>query len=261
MTRLETRTLVVLASLALASPALADLAEIKASGVLRVVAVKEEAPEMFSFSDTGEPGFEREIIEGFARLQGVKVQPVPAVNADERIVLLNKGAGDVIIGIVVTEARKKLVDFSSEVLPSRHVVVSYQPQPPIETLEAFRAAKVGVVKGTSWAQAAVEAGVPAGSLESFGDRYEAFDALKAGRIGATVITLSDYTLALRKYPGAQAGLTLGASTVAAMAVRKGDDQLLAALDEYLENFRKGPSWSRLVVKYFGEKALAVLGRK
>lgn len=259
MTRLETRTFVVLASLALAPPALADLAEIKASGVLRVVAVREEAPEMFSFSDTGEPGFEREIIEGFARLQGVKVQPVPAANADERITLLNKGAGDVIIGIVDTAERRKLVDFTSEVIPARHIVISSRK--PIETLADFKAAKVGVVKGTSWARAAVEAGIPADTMETFADRNVMLEALKEGRITASVMTISDFTLAAKKNPGVVGGLLLGEPGSAAFAVRKSDAQLLQALNDYLGNFRKSPSWNRLVVKYFGESALAVLGRK
>jgi hypothetical protein len=34
----------------------------------------------------------------------------------------------------------------------------------------------------------------------------------------------------------------------------------AALDEFLGNVRKGTTWSRLVVQYFGDQALAVLGR-
>jgi hypothetical protein len=43
-------------------------------------------------------------------------------------------------------------------------------------------------------------------------------------------------------------------------VRKEDAELLAALDEYVSNFRAGSSWSRLIVKYFGDQALRALGR-
>ena len=134
MPRLMAAAAFALAALTLAPRAGADLAEIKARGTLRLIAVREEAPEMFSFSDTGEPGFEREIAEGFARLHDLKVQAVPAANAEERI--------------------------------------TWHPQRVVSRLEEFRAEKVD-----------------------------------------------------------------------------------------LDNLRKGPSWSRLVVKYFGEKALSVLGRK
>jgi ABC-type amino acid transport substrate-binding protein len=44
-------------------------------------------------------------------------------------------------------------------------------------------------------------------------------------------------------------------------VRKPDTKLRAELDAYLENLRSGASWNRLIVKYFGEKALTVLGRR
>jgi hypothetical protein len=32
------------------------------------------------------------------------------------------------------------------------------------------------------------------------------------------------------------------------------------ISTYLGNVHRSPSWSRLVVKYFGEQALSVLGR-
>ncbi len=256
-----TRTLAAALALALAGgvAAAGDLAEIKTRGVLKVIAQKDEAPEMYSQAPTGDPGFERETVEGFARLHGLKIETVAVDNSGERIPALQRGAGDVIIGIVDTAERRKLVAFTSEVIPARHIVISFRK--PIETLADFKAAKVGVVRGTSWARAAVEAGIPADAMESFGDRNLMLEALEAGRITASVMTVSDFTLAAKKNPGVVGGLLLGEPGSAAFAVRKGDAQLLQALDDYLGNFRKSPSWNRLVVKYFGESALAVLGRK
>lgn len=256
------RRAVLTASLTLvgAAVAVADLAEITKRGTLKVIAVREEAPEMVSFAASGEPGFEREMVEAFGRLHNLKVALVPVDTSEERIKALQRGDGDLILGIVATEPRRKLIDFTVEVLPARHVVISYKPNPVIRTVEEFRAAKVGVVRGTSWAQAAIEAGVPADKLENFAQRYDALDALRDGRIAATVMTVSDFTLATRKYPGLQPGVYVGPASSAGWGLRKTDTDLRAALDEYLDNFRKGPGWNRLVVKYFGEQALAVLGR-
>jgi membrane-bound lytic murein transglycosylase MltF len=53
---------------------------------------------------------------------------------------------------------------------------------------------------------------------------------------------------------------VGAPGKVAWAVRKQDRALREALDEYLGNVRRGPTWSRLIVKYFGDQALSVLGR-
>ena len=238
----------------------ADLPELKARGILKVVAQRDEAPEMFSFVATGAPGFEREMIEGFGRLHGLKVETLAVKTSDERIPSLTRGDGDVIVGIVETDARKKLVDFTVEVIPARHLVVSRKPT-ALKTVEEFRAEKVGVVKGTSWAAAALDAGVPAAKTEFYPDRDMLLAALKEGKITATVMTVSDFTLAAKRDADLVGGVFVGPAASAGWAVRKEDEQFRAALNEYLENFRKGPSWSRLVVKYFGEQALAVLGRK
>ena len=54
-------------------------------------------------------------------------------------------------------------------------------------------------------------------------------------------------------------MTLGGALSSAWAVRKTDVQLRRALDAYLVALRRSPNWSRLLVKYFGEDAPAVLG--
>lgn len=253
----------VLAAVAPVLPAAvvaADLAEIKAGGRLRVIAQKDEAPELFNHG-AGEPGFEREVIEGFARLHELKVEPVVLATAADRIPALNAGRGDVIIGIVDLPERRRQVSFTVEVLPIRHMVLTHQPHPRIETVEAFRAARVGAVRNTSWARVAEEAGVKAEAMTLFADRSDVFAALREGRIEATVITLTDGIVAMKRHPGLEAGLQLGEPGQSGFAVRKGDTRLLAALDEYLSNFRRSPSWNRLLVKYFGDQALAVLGRR
>lgn len=237
-----------------------DLPEVRSRGVLRVIAQAHEPKELFNLG-AGEPGFEREVIEGFAKLHAVKVEPVVAPSSADRIPMLGRDRGDVIIGIVDLPERRRQVAFTGEVLPVRHMAMTHKPHAPIRSVEALRAAKVGVVRNTSWARAAEEAGVAAEATTLFADRADVFDALRDGRIEATVITLTDGILAIKSRPGLEAGVLLGEPGSSAFAVRKGDAALLAALDEYLGNFRKSPSWNRLLVKYFGDQALDVLGRR
>ncbi len=238
----------------------ADLPEILKGGRLRVVAGTGEQPEMFSFKSDGEPGFERELLEGFARLHGLKLEPVAVKSWEDRIPTLLRGDGDVIIGIVDTEQRRKQVAFTTEVLPVRHLAVSARPHRVIGTVEELRAERVGVVRGTSWAQAALEAGVPPDQLEPYADVEPVLAALRSGEVTATVMALNDFTLATKRRPELQAGCFLGAPGRAAWGLRKTDTKLQAALDEYLGNVRRTPTWGRLVVKYFGEKALVILGK-
>jgi ABC-type amino acid transport substrate-binding protein len=237
-----------------------DLAEIRARGSIRVIAALGVQAEEFSFTTGPNPGFEREMIEGFARVEHLKLEVLPGVSWDARIPLLLRGEGDVIVGLTETEPRKALIAFTSETIPTRHVVVTHTPHPVIDTLEDLRKERVGVVAETSWAQAAADAGVTAAKTQTFAEIEPILAALKAGRIGATVLSVSDFTLAAKRHPGLRMGLLLGAPEHQAWGLRKEDTQLAKAMNAYIENLRKTPSWSRLVVKYFGEQALSVLGR-
>ena len=75
---------------------------------------------------------------------------------------------------------------------------------------------------------------------------------------AVVLGVENAISAQRVDPALQLGLFLGAPTSLAYGVRKGDVELRKALDEYIENLRRTATWSRLVVKYFGEMAPEVL---
>lgn len=238
-----------------------DLAEIKARGSLRVLVSADEEPEIFSFTAGPAPGFEREIIEGFAKLHRLNLQVVRVPSFADIIPALLKGDGDIIMAIIDTESRRKLVDFTVENLPSRHVVITRRPHRVVGTLGEFRREQVGVVTDTAWAEAAVAAGIPAAKTKGFADVEGVLGGLRSGTVSATVMSISNATLAARRDPALQLGLLLpGPSGGVAWAVRKADQELLRALNDYLGSHRKTASWSRLVVKYFGEDALNVLGR-
>jgi ABC-type amino acid transport substrate-binding protein len=258
---MRTRVTGALAALLLAAgPAAAfDLPEIQARGSLRVIAADGEQPEMFDFDgDPAKPGLEREMIEGFARLKRLKLEVVKVGAFSERIPALLRGDGDVIVGLVDTAERRKQIDFTAEVLPVRHVVVTHKPKAPVQSLDELRRRKAGTIRGTTWARETAAAGVPESQTELFADTGPMLDALAAGRIEAAVMTVSDFTLAATRLPGLEAGLVVGEAGRAAWGVRKPDVKLKAELDAYLENMRSGPSWNRLIVVYFGEKALSVL---
>ena len=103
--------------------------------------------------------------------------------------------------------------------------------------------------------------MPRSSLVPF-ERFEALvEALEKGSLGTAVMPVSEFALGTRQHPRLQAGVTVGPVGSVAWAVRKEDRQLLAALDEHLQAARRAGTWNRLVVKYFGDRALEVLGRR
>jgi polar amino acid transport system substrate-binding protein len=238
----------------------ADLAEIKARGTLKVIAAADEAPETFSFAPGPNPGFDRELAEGFVRLHGLTLEPVRVKQYADRLPALTRGEGDVIIAIFDTEDRRKLVDFTVEVLPTHNVAVTLDPRPPVKSAAELASLRVGAVRGAKPAEETLAAGVPASALRLFDTQSDLTQALRKGSLDAVVLPISEFASASRQSQGLTAGATVGPRGKIAWAVRKSDAALLQALDQYLSTVRRGPAWSRLVVKYFGDQALKVLGR-
>jgi ABC-type amino acid transport substrate-binding protein len=235
-----------------------DLDDLKARGSLRVLVAADEDPVWFSLRPSAAPGFEREVLEGFARLQKLRFEIVPVPRWDEAIPMLLRNAGDVLGGISVTAERRQKVDFTIELLPARSIVVTRRPKPPIRSLAALRAARVAILPNTVWAEALDKAGVPASRTLRVADVPEAIEAIRVGHADATVSGVVDFFLQRRLHPELEAGLALGEPMSSAWAVRKSTPELRQALDAYLVQLRKGPNWSRLLVQYFGDDAPAIL---
>ncbi len=252
--------LVALSLVAGGSAAALDLPQIQKRGVLRVIVAADEAPETFAIEASSQPGFEREILEGFTRLHGLKIEVVKAPGHAQRLPLLQKGDGDLIVAIFDTPERRLVADFTPEVMPTHNIAVSLKPAARIARLDELKAARVAVIRGAKPAEEAVQAGVPASALVPVDTMDALVRALQKGDASAAVIPVSEFALALKRTPGLQAGATVGPTGRVAWAVRKEDDALEAALTQYLTNFRRSASWSRLVVKYFGDQVLTVLGK-
>jgi membrane-bound lytic murein transglycosylase F len=223
---------------------------------LRVLVAADEMPEIFSFTDTGRPGLERELLEGFCRMHRLKLEIVPVREFDQIIPMLLRGEGDVITGIVNTEARRQKVAFTSEVLPVRHLAVTRRPTPAAARPEDLRTLRVGVIPGTSWERATVEAGVPAAKRVAFRDADALLAGLRARQVEAVVMPLLDYALASKRDPELAAGAFIGSSLSGAMAVRPDDLPLLEALDGYLRGM--GQARHAMMFKYLSEEALSLI---
>jgi ABC-type amino acid transport substrate-binding protein len=237
----------------------ADLADVKNRGSLRVIVSADEAPETFDPKGGARPGFERELVETFAHLHGLKVEVLPAKGLAERIPMLLAGRGDLVVAIFDTAERRQQVAFTSEIMPTYNVAVTLAPKPAVQTLVELQRESVGVIRGAAPADEAAAAGVK--SLQRFESSKELVSALSAGEVTALVIPISEFALAWKHEPRLTAGVAVGSTGSVAWAVRKEDVALRTALDEHLANVRRSASWNLLLVKYFGDQAPLVLGRR
>lgn len=250
----------ILVWLAAAVPAAADLDDVKKAGSLRVVVnLDRRRPEFFAEPSSARPGFDQEVLRGFAALHRVALVPVFASGWDALIPALLAGKGDVIAGrFTATETRRKQIAFTSEVFPYRLVVITRKPHPVIRTLEELRRERVGTTRGSMMVEVLENARVPASARDETIPTGGYVEALKAGRVTAAVWGVESAIASQQEDPDLQLGMFLGPPGSLAYGVRKEDGALLRALNAYVEDLRRTPTWSRLVVKYFGEKAPEIL---
>lgn len=144
--------------------AAADLAEIKQRGSLRVLAVVDtREPESFSLKSATAPGFDVEILLGFAKAQKVELKVVPAAGWAGLLAALLEGKGDMVAGrFAATPQRRRLVEFTQEVFPTRPYVVTRKPHPGVSNTEALKSEKVGTIAGTSMYEALLAQGLVPG---------------------------------------------------------------------------------------------------
>jgi len=127
----------------------------------------------------------------------------------------------------------------------------------VATVEALREEKVGTIKGSSMAEA-VRAVVPAPNVDDSFPPGGLPGALVAGKVSAVVLGVESAIAAQRQDQEMELGTFVGPPRSLAYGVRKQDAALLQALNEYIDNVRRTPTWSRLVVEYFGASAPDIL---
>src|SRR5262245_62510559 len=235
MTR-KTRTAAALCLLASASSSswAADLPEILARGSLKVLTViDEERPEFFTHPPRAAPGFDRELVESFCRRHKLTLDVVTQTGSEALIAALLAGKGDVIAGrFRVSEERLQRMAFTVETFPSRLVVISRRPNPPVTSVQQLLQEKVGTMSGTVMLDELQKAGLPLDKIVRLGVG-ELPEALRSGRITAGVWGIESAIAMQRDDPGIQLGMFLGPPGKIAWAVRKQDAALLRALDAHI----------------------------
>jgi ABC-type amino acid transport substrate-binding protein len=237
-----------------------DLPEIQQRGVLRVIVGTDGMPEAATLEPGAAPGLERELVEGFAALHRLPIEFVPVPVHSDRFPALLAGKGDLVVGNVgITEERRNVVAFTREVFPNRSIAVSWRPHPPVRSLEQFRRERVGTMRNSAWSARLSSAGVPAANVDdSFKTAEEVVAALRAGKVTAVAMPVDRALVEKRRNDDLQLGVFLPPSPGRAWALRKESPALLRLLDEYIANVRRGPTWNRLVIKYYGDVALELL---
>lgn len=193
-------------------------------------------------------GFDIDLIKEIARISGFEIEFVD-MQFDGLLPALESGKIDLIIsGMTATEDRKKFVDFSSPYYSTKQAILVYQDEQKIQSFDDLVGRKVGVVLG--FTGDILVSKIPNIQSQKFNAASEVILALKSKKIEAVVM---DYETA-KNYAKQNSELKLVqtdfASEEYAIAMRKGNEELLGKINQAIKQIKENGFYDGLIAKYF-----------
>ncbi len=209
----------------------------------------------FNFQDENGDlvGFDVEIGSEIAARMGMEAKPV-ANPWDTLLMGLNAGKFDCIIGsMAITEERREQADFSRPYYRSGAQVFVAADNTEITTEEDIRDKKIGVVKNSTFRDAASEF---TDQVTEYDSDLTALQDIGTGRLDAVI---TDQMVGLRVMKeGAMNIKDVGEPLwldEMAIPVQKGNTQLLDKINQALEEIIEDGTYDRISEKWFGRSIL------
>lgn len=208
----------------------------------------------FSFQDENGKlaGFEVELSEALAKQLGVKVK-FQATKWDGILASLDAKRLDVVVNqVTISDERKKKYDFSEPYTVSGiQALIQSKDKGQIKTAQDLTGKKVGMGLGTNYEQWLKEH-VPGAIIKTYDDDPTKYQDLRIGRIDAILV---DRLAALELIKKTKDTLVLAGDPFsrqeAGVTLRKGEPELLAAINKALDTLRADGTLAALSKKYFG----------
>jgi len=225
-----------------------DLAKIKAAGILRVGTEGNYSP--FTYRDAkGElVGFDVEIAQEIAKKLGVKAAFTEGP-WDGLIAGLDANRYDAVVNeVTITDARKAKYDFSDPYGATKAVLIVKSDNAKVKGFADLKGKKVVANLTTTYAQLARDNGASVISSDL------PFDLVSQGRADATINDRLFFLDYLKQKP--KVGLKIVAEhnevDYQGVIVRKGNPQLVAAINKALADLKAEGKYLEISRKYFGE---------
>ncbi len=200
-------------------------------------------------------GFDIDLITEIAKIEGFNVQ-IRDMSFDSLIPALKAGVIDIAIaGMTITKEREKVVDFSEPYwYANQDVIVKKDSKYTVTVLCGNHT--IGVQTGTTgdlWvSDNLVKPGyLKAGNVKRYQSFIYSLQALLNGAVDANVLD-SPVAERFAKMKPVKIVATLVTGESYGIAVRKGDDKLLAAINGGLKRVKSSGYMEKLIDKYFGK---------
>ena len=209
-----------------------------------------------SLDDKGEiVGFDIDVMRAVARKAGIEVKFVDTPWASI-FAALDQGERDMLVSaITVTAERKQTMDFSNPYFRAQQLIVLRQASRVARFADLSRL-EVGVQIGTIGDEAVTELkGSSNAGINRFESTLLALKALESGGVDAVVAENGLVSHYMVKNPGTRFKTVSDPELVPqhyAVAVKKGNAELLGRLDRGLIDIKADGSYDAIYAKYFGQ---------
>jgi len=236
---------------ALPAQAGANLDAIKQAGVLKVGTEGTYAP--FTYHDESGKlvGFDVEIAEAIATKLGVKVEFVEG-KWDGLIAGLDANRYDTVINEVgITDKRKEKFAFSDPYIASRAVLIVKDDNADIKDFKDLKGKKAAQSLTSNFAEIAKSNGAEIVGTDGFD---QSIALVTQGRADATIndsLSFFDFKTKQAAAPVKIVAQEKDAS-YSGVILRKGDDDLVAAINAALKDIAADGTYQKISTKYFGQ---------
>ncbi|MGU3398937.1 amino acid ABC transporter substrate-binding protein [Brucellaceae bacterium D45D] len=238
---------------ALLSPSLAgeNLDAIKKAGVLKIGTEGTYAPFTFHDKENKLVGFDVEIGEAVADKLGVKPEFVEG-KWDGLIAGLDANRYDAVINQVgITEERKQKFNFSNPYIVSKVVLIVKDDNDTIKDFADLKGKKSAQSLTSNYGKIAKDAGAELVATDGFD---QSIQLVLTGRAEATLNDSLSYLDFKKQQPNAPVKIAAEKENADAsgIIVRKGDDELVAAINKALDDIKADGTYDKIAQKYFGQ---------
>jgi len=236
---------------ALAAPAFAELADVKAAGVLRIGTEGTYAP--FTYHDaSGElVGFDVEIGREVAKRLGVEARFLEG-RWDGLIAGIDANRYDAVINQVgITEERKAKYDFSEPYIASKAALIVKEGNDEIKGFDDLKGKKSAQSLTSNYAKMAEAAGAELVATEGFD---QAIQLVVNGRADATINDSLSFYDFKKQQPNApvEIAATQDEAAYSGIIVAKGQPELVAAINKALAEIKADGTYKKIAETYFGQ---------
>ncbi|MFG3452931.1 cystine ABC transporter substrate-binding protein [Stutzerimonas stutzeri] len=228
------------------------LEEVKANGILKVGLEGTYPPFNFQDENGQLTGFEVDLANALAEELGVKAEFQPT-KWDGILAALESKRLDVVINqVTISEERKQKYDFSTPyTLSGIQALTRKADADSIKSAADLAGKKVGVGLGTNYEQWLKE-NVPQADIRTYDDDPTKFQDLNVGRIDVILVDrLAAFEMVEKTGDRLAVAGDAFSRQESGIALRKGNPQLLAAIDAAIAKLRADGTLKQLSEKWFG----------